>query len=132
VHQAKFSMGTVLALAAAFRRAGLKEFEVYYNDPRVRAFREKVHMELDREVDAAYPTRWIGKVMVQTSDGRTFNGRVDEPKGDPGNTLSRPELEEKALRLADFSGAATAAEMRALFERIWNLVRIEKLQRLLA
>jgi 2-methylcitrate dehydratase PrpD len=132
VHQAKFSMGTVLGMIAIFRRAGLKEFEAYYNDPRIRAFREKVHMELDREVDAAYPTRWIGKIMVQTSDGRMINGRVDEPKGDPGNTLTRTELEEKALRLADFSGAAAAAEMRALFERIWNLVRIEKLERLLA
>ena len=49
-------------------------------------------MELDPEVDAAYPARWIGKVTVHTIDGRVLHGRVDEPKGDPGNTLSRAEL----------------------------------------
>jgi 2-methylcitrate dehydratase PrpD len=127
VHQAKFSMGTVLAMVALFRRAGLNDFESSYNDSRIRAFREKVRMELDREVDSAYPARWIGKVTVETRDGRTLHGRVDEPKGDPGNTLSRVELEEKALRLAEFSGAASAAEMRTAFEQLWNLARIERM-----
>ena len=78
-------------------------------------------MELDAEVDRAYPARWIGKVTVETDDGRTLRGRVDEPKGDPGNTLDRAEIEDKALRLAAFSGAATAEEMRGLFARVWTL-----------
>jgi 2-methylcitrate dehydratase PrpD len=78
-------------------------------------------MVLDQEVDQAYPARWIGKVTVQTTDGRTFDGRVDEPKGDPGNTLSRDELENKALRLAEFADAASPAEMRASFARLWAL-----------
>jgi len=37
------------------------------------------------------------KVEVLTICGRTLNARVDEPKGDPGNTLCRAELEDKAL-----------------------------------
>jgi 2-methylcitrate dehydratase PrpD len=82
-------------------------------------------MVLDAEVDQAYPARWIGKVMVETVDGRKLRGRVDEPKGDPGNTLSRDELEQKALRLADFSGSATPQEMRTAFERIWNIAHAE-------
>jgi 2-methylcitrate dehydratase PrpD len=89
-------------------------------------------MELDPEVNQAYPARWIGKVTVETKDGRQFHGRVDEPKGDPGNTLTRAELEQKALRLADFSGAATAAEMHATFKRIWDIARMEKVTHLLA
>jgi 2-methylcitrate dehydratase PrpD len=128
VHQAKFSMGTVLGLIAQFERAGLKEFDNEFNDARIAAFRAKVHMELDSEVDSAYPARWIGKVTVETSDGRTLHGRVDEPKGDPGNTLSRDELEQKALRLADFSSAATEAEMRGAFSRIWNLAQAERVE----
>ena len=78
-------------------------------------------MELDAEVDGAYPARWIGKVTVRTTDGRVLQGRVDEPKGDPGNTLTRDELEDKALRLAAYSGGASEAEMRAAFERIWRI-----------
>ena len=121
VHQAKFSMGTVLALVALHGHAGLSEFDAHYRDPDVIAFRDKVRMQLDAEVDAAYPARWIGKVMVETTDGRTLAARVDEPKGDPGNTLTRPELEDKALRLAAYRGAASVDEMHRVIERIWAL-----------
>jgi 2-methylcitrate dehydratase PrpD len=131
VHQAKFSMGTVLGLIAEFGAAGLKEFDGFYNDPRIAAFRAKVEMVLDQEVDQAYPARWIGKVTVRTVDGRTLDGRVDEPKGDPGNTLSRDELEQKALRLAEFADAASQAEMRAAFGQIWNLAAVDRVGALL-
>jgi 2-methylcitrate dehydratase PrpD/SAM-dependent methyltransferase len=114
VHQAKFSMGTVLGAIAVFQRAGLAEFERHFRDPAVIAVRDRVRMVHDPEVEAEYPRRWIGKVTVETTDGRTLTGRVDEPKGDPGNTLSRAELAEKAQRLAEFSGAATAEEVRRL------------------
>ncbi len=121
VHQAKFSMATVLGLIAVFRRAGMDEFQAHFDDERVVAVRDKVRMALDPEVDQAYPLRWIGKVTVVTSDGRVFQGRVDEPKGDPGNTLSRSELEDKALRLARFGGAATETEARAVIHALWQV-----------
>ncbi len=121
VHQAKFSMGTVLGLVALQGRAGLGEFDAGYRDPSVMAFRDKVEMVLDPEVDGAYPARWIGKVTVETVDGRRLAARVDEPKGDPGNTLSRTEIEDKALRLAQYRDGATEAEMRRVIERVWSL-----------
>jgi 2-methylcitrate dehydratase PrpD len=127
VHHAKFSMGTVLGIIALYGRAGMKEFAEQFNNPHVAAFREKCVMALDPEVEAAYPKRWIGKVTVETANGRTLHGRVDEPKGDPGNTLTRSELEQKALRLAEFSGAATPEEMSRAFAQIWNLPCITKI-----
>ncbi len=121
VHQGKFSMGTVLGLVAVHGHAGLSEFDAHYRDAPVVTFRDKVAMQLDAEVDSAYPARWIGKVTVETLDGQRFDGRVDEPKGDPGNTLSRPELEDKALRLAAYRDGASASEMRAVIDAIWSL-----------
>ncbi|QEL66258.1 hypothetical protein OTERR_27820 [Oryzomicrobium terrae] len=122
VHQAKFSMGTVLGLIAVYGKAGLEEFRDHaLSDPRVAAFRAKVRMALDPEVDGAYPRRWLGRVEVTTLDGRTLRGALDEPKGDPGNPLSRAELEDKARRLARFSGAASEAEASALIARVWSL-----------
>jgi 2-methylcitrate dehydratase PrpD len=121
VHQSKFSMGTVLALAALKGRASLADFDAHFADADVTALRDKVTMQLDEEVDRAYPARWIGKVAVETLDGRTLHGRVDEPKGDPGNTLSRAELEDKALRLAAYGGGAGETEMRAAFVAIDRL-----------
>jgi 2-methylcitrate dehydratase PrpD len=121
VHQAKFSMGTVLGLIATKGRAGLAEFDACLGDDTVRDFAKRVRMELDAEVDGAYPARWIGKVTVTTRDGRRIAARVDEPKGDPGNTLSRTELEDKALRLGAYRSAASHAEMRRIIDTVWGM-----------
>jgi 2-methylcitrate dehydratase PrpD len=122
VHQSKFSMGFVLANIALYGRAGLGEFTPEaLRDPIRRRFHDKVVMQLDAEVDAAYPKRWIGKVRIRTRDGRSILHRVDTPKGDPENTLSRPELEEKVLRLARYAEGATEDEMRAVIARVWRL-----------
>jgi 2-methylcitrate dehydratase PrpD len=121
VHQAKFDMGTVLGLVATRGYAGVEEFERDFAAPDVAAFRERVSMALDEEVDRAYPRRWIGKVSVTARDGRVYSGRVDEPKGDPGNTLSRDEIAGKLARLAAFSGAATDNEIRAMLDRAWQV-----------
>ncbi|MEZ5631805.1 MAG: MmgE/PrpD family protein [Burkholderiaceae bacterium] len=119
VHQSKFSMGTVLGLVAQYGHAGLGEFDRDYLSSATQMLRDRVRMELDPEVDSAYPQRWIGKVTVTTTDGRTLQGRVDEPKGDPGNTLTREELTAKALRLAAHSGGASAAEMQRAVDTLW-------------
>jgi 2-methylcitrate dehydratase PrpD len=75
----------------------------------------------DAEIEAAYPERWIGLVEVETTDGRHLTSRVEEPKGDPGNTLTRAELEQKARQLAEFAGGATPDEMDRLIARAWAL-----------
>jgi 2-methylcitrate dehydratase PrpD len=122
VHQAKFSMGAVLGLIAVHGSAQLIEFrDLALTDAAVDAFRDKVTMELDPEVDGAYPARWLGRVIVTTTDGRTLTAAIDEPKGDPGNTLSRPELEDKFQRLLAFSGARTVEQGKALIDRVWHL-----------
>ena len=131
VHQSKFSMGTVLALVARFGQAGLAEFDAHFRDDDTMALRDRVQMVLDPEVDGAYPKRWIGKVTVHTADGRVLQGRVDDPKGDPGNTLSREEITAKALRLAAFSGGASEAEMHGAIERLWNVARAPSIGMLL-
>ncbi len=123
VHQSKFSMGTVLAIAAQFGHAGLTEFDAHYASEPTRRLRDRIAMEIDAEVDAAYPQRWIGKVTVHTTDGRTLTARVDEPKGDPGNTLSRDEITAKAQRLAAWSQGATEREMALAIDALWNVVR---------
>jgi 2-methylcitrate dehydratase PrpD len=131
VHQAKFSMGTVLGLIAVHGHAGLAEFDAHWRDPAVVAFRDRVTMQRDAEVDAAYPARWIGKVTLQRGDGSRLQARVDEPKGDPGNTLSRDEVEAKALRLAAYRGGASEAEMRRAIGRIRDLRTSAQVRRLL-
>jgi 2-methylcitrate dehydratase PrpD len=123
VHQAKFSMGTVLGLAATRGSASLADFDADWRAPDVVAFRGRVRMLLDDEVDAAYPQRWIGKVELRTPDGRVLETRVEEPKGDPGNTLSPQEVDDKAIRLACYRDGASAEEMRESIARIRALAQ---------
>jgi 2-methylcitrate dehydratase PrpD len=123
VHQAKFSMGSVLGLAATRRSAGMSDFENFFRAPETVEFARKVSMSFDPEVQAAYPQRWIGKVDVETMDGRRWHGRVDDPKGDPGNTLTRAEIEAKALGLAAFSKSAAPEEMERWFAVFSGLER---------
>ena len=122
IHQSKFSMGFVLALIALKGRAGLSDFtEPSLKDTQVRAFHDKVKMVLDPEIDRAYPRRWMGRVTVKTTDGREIGKRISSPKGDPDNGLTRAELEDKALRLAQHAGGATEAELKDLIARVWQL-----------
>ena len=122
IHQSKFSMGFVLALIALHGRAGLPDFtEAALTDPRTRAFHDRVSMVLDPEIDGAYPRRWMGRVTVTTKDGRRLEHRLSSPKGDPDNTLTRPELEDKAIRLARYGDGATEQEMKNVIARIWRL-----------
>ncbi|TXI65442.1 MAG: MmgE/PrpD family protein [Limnohabitans sp.] len=132
VHQSKFSMGTVLGLVAQFGHAGLAEFDDHFLSEVTQMLRDKVEMVLDPEVDGAYPKRWIGKVTVTTTDGRVLHGRVDEPKGDPGNTLSRQEITDKAIRLATYSKGASEADMRRAVDALWQVAGWAKVGPLLA
>jgi 2-methylcitrate dehydratase PrpD len=63
----------------------------------------------------------LGKVSLETSDGRRLTSRVNIPKGDPENTLSRTEIEDKARRLAAFRQGASVEEVNRLIARVWSL-----------
>jgi 2-methylcitrate dehydratase PrpD len=115
-------MGFVLGTIAKNGSAGINDFtEEALKDEDLRRFGDKVEMVLDPEVDAAYPRRWIGLVEIETKDGDRLVSRVDTPKGDPGNTLSREELEEKARSLAAYGGGASAGEMDRVIARSRDL-----------
>ncbi|MEZ5811767.1 MAG: MmgE/PrpD family protein [Rhizobiaceae bacterium] len=125
VHQAKFSMPATLGLIATHRKAGLAEYAGFLKDDAARAFLGRVEMRLDPEVDGAYPERWIGKVSVATFDGRELVARIDDPKGDPGNSLSRDEIDAKARGLALSSGALAPDELDGFFDRLWRIADYE-------
>ncbi|KAL4959518.1 MmgE/PrpD family protein [Aspergillus stella-maris] len=129
VHQSKFSMGFVLAVAAKKGSAGLMDFtEEDLGDGELRELQGRVSMVLDEEIDDAFPERWLGKVEVVTKDGRVLSRSVDVVKGDPGWTLTREEIESKALALADYGGVQDVAAFKDALERIWSIEAQDKIQ----
>lgn len=122
VHQSKFSMGTVLGLIAVHGKADLTTFDAYaLSDPDVARFREITEMELDPEIDAAYPARWIGHVEVTLTDGTTLTAREEDPKGDPGNPLSEQEITDKARSLAAYGGREASETVDRWIDAIMRL-----------
>lgn len=132
IHQSKFSMGFVLALIARRGRASITDFtDRALRDDELRSFHDRVEMVLDEEVDEAYPERWIGIVDIETTDGRVLTSRVDVPKGDPENTLSREELEEKTRVLAAYGGEVGTQEVEEIISRAWNLEDVTSMRDIL-
>ena len=75
------------------------------------------------ELLLAHPTGfvevWLGRVEVTTRQGAVLQGRIDEPKGDPGNPLSDAELEDKfRANVEPVFGAAQAIRLRDAILRL--------------
>lgn len=126
VHQAKFSMGFVLALIAARRRAAVRDFtDETLADPVLRRLHDKVRMVLDPQIEAAYPAKWSARVIVTTTDGSRIAHKTTVPKGDPGNPLTAEELEEKFTQLASMHGSVGSAEAARLIEQALMLETLD-------
>lgn len=90
VHQSKFSMGFVLAVAAKYGRATVLDFtEAALEDADLRAFQTRVRMELDEDIEAAFPDEWQARVVVTIKTGTSYTQFVPVAKGDPGRHLTR-------------------------------------------
>ncbi len=127
IHQAKFSMGTVLGLLAVYGKAGVLEFDQYaLTCPKVKHFIDIVTMYYDEEVDSAYPKQWIGRVAVETKEGESFTSEIPYPKGDPENALSNNEVEEKFKSLALYSNGLTEGELTGFIEFTKGLTELKQ------
>lgn len=125
IHQSKFSMGFVLALIARHKSAGVGDFtEQALVDPVNADLRKKVSMSIDKNIDEQYPKKWCSRVDVSLISGEKMSAFVDTPKGDPGNMLTRDELEEKVRRLAAYSGIMDASKIQRVIDDVKNMSHI--------
>ncbi|KAJ5498973.1 MmgE/PrpD [Penicillium expansum] len=124
VHQSKFSMGFVLAIAAKKGQAMITDFtEADLTDASLRGFQNRVKMEYNAEIDSQFPERWQGTVIVTCKSGKTFTESVTFAKGDPELPLTRSEIEAKTHALAKYGGITDTSKVDSLIKRAWNLER---------
>ena len=101
VVDAQFSLPFGAAAALLWGRAGLAEYdEARLDDPAALALMDRVTYEVDPEIDRDFPEKWRAWAEVTTVDGKTYEQRVDDPKGDPGNPFTDAECREKFDDLA--------------------------------
>jgi 2-methylcitrate dehydratase PrpD len=122
-YAAKFNLPYCVAVAFLYRDVGVDKFSPeYLADVQLRDLRDKVTLEADPELDALYPRKWGAVVEVHTTGG-VFTARVDSPKGDPENPLTREELESK------FQGLTAACLLPEQRERyLQKALRLEQIE----
>ena len=88
-------------------------------DQGLRDLIEKVEISVDADIDAEFPKRRAAKVIIETTQGETFEHYSPTRKGDPDNPLSDDELAEKFLELTDPVLGEDGAQ--ALLDALWRL-----------
>ncbi|KAE8419630.1 hypothetical protein BDV36DRAFT_307611 [Aspergillus pseudocaelatus] len=131
VHQSKFNMGFVLAVTAQKGQALITDFtEEALHDASLRNFQERVRMELDEDINAAFPQKWQGKVIVTCKSGERYEKFVEYLKGDPQSPLTRTEIESKFKALAQYGEVKDADRIQQIITRAWDLENQESLKEL--
>jgi 2-methylcitrate dehydratase PrpD len=100
ISAAQFSAAFCLGLALVKGSCEPKDLvETNLTDPEILATARKVTLELDDEVQAAYPVKRGGRVKLVLNNGTTFSKTILDLKGTPFNPMTREEIEDKFRRL---------------------------------
>jgi 2-methylcitrate dehydratase PrpD len=128
-YAAKFSIPYCIATALLHGHAELDDFhEKRIRDRTVQRLMSALELARDPELDQVYPDRWPAIVTVETVAGKRHEARVDYPKGDPHNPMSREELIEKFHTLTGRIIPETIRHL--LIERCLTLDTLRNVQQL--
>ncbi|MBI2858558.1 MAG: MmgE/PrpD family protein [Chloroflexi bacterium] len=109
---AQFSAAFTLAMCVIKRANGFHDYsDENLADPEIRKLARRVRVELDKEVDAAYPALRSVKVTIRLKNGTKYQEKLDGPRGTPENPITRSEIEGKFRNLTAAildRGSATA------------------------
>ncbi len=95
-YAAKFNIPFVLATAVRYGKVGPEAFtEERLEERDIKELTRRVVLKRDDELDEMYPAKWPAIVEIVTRDGRREEVRVDTPRGDPENPMSREDLASK-------------------------------------
>ncbi len=95
-YAAKFNIPFCVATAVRYGKVGPEAFtEERLEERDIKELVRRVVLKRDDELDDAYPGKWPAIVELVTRDGRREEVRVDYPKGDPENPMSREDLAAK-------------------------------------
>jgi 2-methylcitrate dehydratase len=115
------------AIAIVDRTVGPEQYQPWkFKDPRVLRLIEKVALEIDPEMDKLPRS---GMSEITTRDGRRYAVRIDYPKGDPQNSMSDQELEDKFKSMA--SKFMSTEQMQRVIGTIYRLESLDNIGNLM-
>ena len=120
--EARFSLPYVTAHAWIYGSVRLAAFTPErLQDPRVRELMRRITLNVDPQLDAAFPGQRSARIRVQTLQGETHEWFQPTRKGDPDAPLSDQDLSDKFIELAaPVWGQASA---QRLLQTLWTMER---------
>lgn len=119
-NEARFSLSYVVATALSHGSVRLAAYGPdRLDDPATRALMERITVEVDPVLDAAFPGQRSARIDIETVDGRLLSHFQPNRKGDPEQALTDAELEGKFLELAE--PVIGQARAQSLLARLWAL-----------
>ncbi len=133
VVEAQFSLPYAAAISIIRRRAFLEEYDPeWIKSAQVKDLMEKVECYADEALEKEFPQKWPCQVELHTVEGKVYRCKIDYPKGDPQNPLSREELLQKFELLTEKMEKARRKEFLRQAFSLEKCTNIKSLAELLA
>ena len=124
---AQFSAHFSLGMAAVKRGNDFGTYldvaEENFRDPEILKVAHRVTLELDPEVDALFPDRWVAKIELTKNDGTKLHGRADGKR-----LIPTDEVEAKFRQLA--ARVMPASQYEAIVEAVKNVEKLKSVREL--
>jgi 2-methylcitrate dehydratase PrpD len=126
---AGLSIRVATAIALVHHSAWPYDYE-HWDDPEVRRLRHLIDVQVDPEIEAAYPEKNGCRVLVTVKDGQTYEGFTPYAKGEPELPVTDAELKEKFAALT--RDILPAERVDEIFDRCMHLEDVPDVGHLLA
>jgi 2-methylcitrate dehydratase len=97
------------------------------DDPKLIPIMDKIKVVANEEFESLFPKFQPSRVTITLADGKSFEQRVDVPKGDPRDPMTEEEIAVKFNALGrDVVGEARCGELRRVIMSIENEAKLER------
>jgi 2-methylcitrate dehydratase PrpD len=116
---AQFSIPYVVAVCITDGELGPRQLtEERMSDDALIALSQKVTVQTDEALNAAYPEKTSSRVEINMTDGSCLQQQIDIPKGDPRDPMTAEDIAQKVRR---FAGGREEKKVAAIIEFILDL-----------
>ncbi|MEW6266625.1 MAG: MmgE/PrpD family protein [Thermodesulfobacteriota bacterium] len=125
--KAQYSLPFCIAAALVDKEVGPKQVSPKrLNDPILTEIMNKVRLEVDPEIDAAFPKFNSARVSIRTAPDIEYNLFVKNAKGSEQNPLSHTDIIDKFLWITD--GLLSRNQALSLVERIQGIETVDNIK----
>jgi len=120
----KFNLPFCIATALNFGHVDLDDFtDKRLINPKLLALMDLISLKEDPKLTRQYPQKWPSRVEIKVTNGKTYKGFCEFPKGDPENPFSEKELIQKFNKLC--GDIITKEEKDRIIDLVLNLENID-------